>query len=283
MDYWLYLNDMPEDQLVPVARIAEAVGFRGVAVADHVAVPVDFDRSAHPSGHAPFDHRSAFPDPLITAATILASTERLAVMSYVYVLPMREPFSVAKQVSTLACLSGDRFRFGVGAGWMMEEIALLGHPVPRRGRRMDEMLDVMRRFWTEEAVEHRGEFYDFGPAGMAPRPSRPIPVWVGGKSDAAVDRALRHEGWLGMNYDLDVIHDRLARIEAGLADRAGDDPFEVFVIPNAAPTPSLHADLAARGVTATMGFAFDVADPAFAGLEAKRAALEAFAEAFLDG
>ena len=280
MDYWLYLDEADESQWIEIARCAEAVGFRGVAIPDHVAVPVRFERAAHPSGDAPFDHRTPFPDPLIAAAAILASTERLLVMSYVYVLPMREPFSVAKQVATLARLSRGRFRFGVGAGWLLEEIALLGHPVRARGRRMDEMLEILRAFWSRESVEHHGEFFDFAAAGVAPRPRDPVPIWVGGKSRAALARAARHDGWLGMNYGLDEVHallDRLAAIRSRQA--ASEKPFEVFVIPNAAPSPELYRDLAARGVSATMGFAWPGRDPAFASLDAKRDALRRFAAA----
>ena len=283
MDYWLYLNDSPEEQLVAIAREAEAHGFRGVAIADHIVVPVDFDRTAHPSGQAPFDHTTSFPDPLITAATILAATERLEVMSYVYVLPMREPFSVAKQVATLATLSGGRFRFGVGAGWMLEEIELVGHEVARRGRRMDEMLAVMRAFWTRPEVDFEGEFYRFGPAGMAPRPALPVPVWVGGKSRAALERAARHDGWLGMNYGLDEVHALLEALAEIRGEAAAGGPFRVFVIPNAEPTPELYADLERRGVTDTMGFAYSATDPAFATLEAKREALAAFQARFIRG
>ncbi len=179
MDYWLYLTGEDDQQLIDLARHAEAVGIRGVALADHVAVPVDFE-SVHPSGKAPFDHRSSFPDPLTSAAAILASTERLEVMTYVYILSMREPFSVAKQAATLSVLSDDRFRLGVGAGWLSEEIALLGHPLHGRGKRMDEMIEIMRAFWTQESVEFHGEFFDFGPTGMAPRPEpRRVARWAG--------------------------------------------------------------------------------------------------------
>jgi len=280
LDFWLYLNDVPGAQLIDVARAAEAEGFRGVAIADHVAVPVRFDSSAHPSGSAPFDHRTPFPDPLVTAAAILASTSRLLVMSYVYVLPMREPFSVAKQVATLDALSGGRFRFGVGAGWMLEEIALLGHPVARRGRRMDEMLEIIRAFWTREWVEFHGEFFDFEPTGVSPRPEAPVPIWVGGRSRAALERAARHDGWLGMNYDLPDVHALLERVRATRERRSSGAPFEVFVIANAPVSRELYRDLEARGATSTMAFAFSGSDPRFASLEAKRDALARFAEAF---
>ncbi|MCP4907448.1 MAG: TIGR03619 family F420-dependent LLM class oxidoreductase [bacterium] len=286
MDFWLSYIDEDPHQTIEVARMAEAAGFRGMALADHVAVPLQFD-AQHPSGGpAPFDHRSDFPDPLVTAATVLASTKTLEVMTYVYVLPLREPFSVANQVATLDLLCPGRFRFGVGAGWLTEEIALLGHPVRGRGRRMDEMLEIIRRFWTEEEVEFHGEFFDFPPTGVAPKPAGPIPIWVGGKSAAALDRAVAQDGWLGMNYELPEVHALLADLARRLADRGKRDPagaerFEIFVIPNAEPSEDLYQDLASRGVTATMGMAWGYHDRAFDGLEAKKKAIDLFASRFL--
>ena len=282
MDYWLYLTGEDDHQLVALSQHAEAVGLRGVALADHVAVPLRY-ASLHPSGGpTPFDHRSSFPDPMTTAAAILASTERLEVMTYVYILPMREPFSVAKQAATLSLLSGDRFRLGVGAGWLQEEIELLGHPLRRRGRRMDEMLEIIRAFWTEDSVEYHGEFFDFASAGMAPPPARPVPIWVGGKSRAALARAAGQDGWLGMNYQLDEIATLLGQLAELRSEKPKqDDDYEVFVIPNAEPSPELHAELAAQGVTGTMAFAWPAGDPAFASLAAKQRALDAFADRYL--
>ena len=286
MDFWLTYIDEDPTQVLEIARAAEKAGYRGIALADHVCVPLRFE-AQHPSGGpTPFDHRSDFPDPLITAAAILASTTKLEVMTYVYVLPMREPFSVASQVATLACLSEGRFRFGVGAGWLTEEIAMLGHPVRGRGRRMDEMLEIIRRFWTEDSVEFHGEFFDFEPAGIAPKPPEPVPVWIGGKSPAALARAARHEGWLGMNYDLPEVHALLAALrEAQAANEAASGvrqlDFETFVIPNAAPSSELYEDLAGRGVTSTVGGAWPYADRDYASIEAKRDAIARFAEVFL--
>jgi probable F420-dependent oxidoreductase len=288
VDYWLSYIDEDPEQAIEVARLAEAAGFRGIALADHVAVPTRFG-SVHPSGGpTPFDHRSPFPDPLITAASLLASTTTLQVMTYVYVLPMREPFSVASQVASLDVLSGGRFRFGVGAGWLTEEIELLGYPVRGRGRRMDEMLEIIQCFWTQESAEFHGEFFDFAPAGIAPRPARPVPIWVGGKSAAALSRAVRQDGWLGMNYDLPEIHallDELGKEFEARRPGAGGIPegFEVFVIANAEPSETLYADLASRGVTATMGMVWGYKDRAFASLEAKAAAIEAFGKRFISG
>jgi len=283
VDFWLTWIDEDVEQTVEIARLAEAAGYRGLALADHVAVPVDFD-SQHPSGGpTPFDHRTDFPDPLITAATVLAATTSLEVMTYVYVLPMREPFSVAKQVATLAALSGGRFRFGVGAGWLTEEIALLGHPVRGRGRRMDEMLEIIRSFWTQDEVEFHGEFFDFPATGIAPKPPEPVPVWVGGKSPAALERAARQDGWLGMNYDLPECRELLAALRAVRERKGLREPFETFVIPNAAPSVALYDELAELGVTSTVGSAWGYADRAFTALEAKRDAIAAFAQQFISG
>lgn len=286
MEFWLSYIDEDPDQMIEVARAAEHAGFTGIALADHVVVPV-VHRSQHPSGGpTPFDHRTPFPDPLVASASVLASTTRLLAMTYVYVLPAREPFSVASQVATLDRLSQSRFRFGVGAGWLEEEIALLGHPVRDRGKRMDEMLELLCAFWTRDAVEHHGRFFDFEAAGIAPRPHRPVPIWVGGKSPAALARAVRHDGWLGMNYDLPEIHALTADLQTRLArhrDATGEAKagFEVFVIPNAEPGEALYEDLAKRGVTATMGSAWAYGDRSAASLAAKIDRIGAFAERFI--
>jgi alkanesulfonate monooxygenase SsuD/methylene tetrahydromethanopterin reductase-like flavin-dependent oxidoreductase (luciferase family) len=260
MDYWLYLTGEEDHQLIELAQHAEMAGLRGVALADHVVVPVEFS-SVHPSGEAPFDYRTSFPDPLTNAAAILASTE----------------------AGSLSLLSGDRFRLGVGVGWLFEEVTMLGQSLRGRGRRMDEMLEIMRAFWTQESVEYHGEFFDFPATGMAPRPDAPVPIWVGGKSRAALARAARHDGWLGMNYPLPEVHDLLSELAELRADvPARESDFEVFVIPNAEPSPELHADLAARGVTGTMAFAWPDGDPAFASLAAKQKAIDAFATAYIE-
>jgi probable F420-dependent oxidoreductase len=286
MDYWLSYIDEDPDQTLEVARAAERAGYKGMALADHVCVPLRF-ASQHPSGGpTPFDHRSPFPDPLVTAASVLAATQRFLVMTYVYVLPMREPFSVASQVATLDRLSDSRFRFGVGAGWLEEEIALLGHPVRDRGRRMDEMLEIIRAFWTRDSVEYHGKHFDFEAAGIAPRPKQAVPIWVGGKSPSALARAVRHDGWLGMNYDLPEIHALLDDLQKRLASRRdatgeAKTDFEVFVIPNAAPDEALYEGLAKRGVTATMGSAWPYGDKSVASLGAKIDAIGAFGERFI--
>jgi probable F420-dependent oxidoreductase len=286
MQFWMAVMFEDTRQLLDIARSAEELGYTGIAVADHVAVPAEFS-SVHPSGENPFDHRSDFPDPLTSIAAMAAVTTRLRFMPYVYILPMREPFSVAKQAGTVAMLSDYRFALGVGAGWLREEIALLGHDPATRGRRTDEMIEVIRRFWDGGGIaEFHGEHYDFGPTGMYPAPERHIPIWVGGRSDVALRRAARNDGWLGMNYPVDEIPGLLGKLNEErrrhLETHGGNGvEFETLVIPNAMPDRGLYADLEEQGVTSTVCTAWNLGDPAFAAFGAKRAAMEAFAEAFL--
>jgi probable F420-dependent oxidoreductase len=182
--HWLCLMFEDNSQLCDIARAAEEIGFHGIAVADHVAIPHGF-ASVHPSGENPFVPTTNFPDPFTTIAAMAAVTTRLNFLPYVYVLPARDPFAVAKQAGTVAMLSNHRFALGVGAGWLREEIALLGHDPASRGKRMDEMIQILRGFWDDGTTEFHGEFFDFGPTSMYPKPSAHVPVWVGGKSDAA--------------------------------------------------------------------------------------------------
>ena len=281
LEHWLPIMFEDTTQILDIAKEAEAAGFTGVALADHVAIPVGFT-SVHPSGDNPFTPTSEFVDPIATAGAILAVTTRLQVMTYVYIVTMRDPWSVAKAAGTLSVLSGGRFALGVGAGWLLEEIALLGHDPATRGKRMDRDLDVIRE------LMHTGSTTT--PDGLevaaAPVPASPPAILVGGKAPAALRRAARHDGWLGMNYPLDEVWE-LARpagrehepLPVRRPIRRGKPPM-TMVIPEALPTPELHAELAARGVTATIGMPWFPGDPASAPFSAKREAMWSWAQRF---
>jgi probable F420-dependent oxidoreductase len=281
--YWIPFMFEPLEQAVGIARAADELGYEGLALADHVVVPERF-ASVHPSGETPFNAATPFPDPFTTIAAMATATTRLRFMSYVYILPMRDPFGVAKQVAAAAVLSDYRVVMGTGIGWLAEEFEILGQDFSTRGARTDEALEILTDFWDDGWAEHHGRHYDFERAGMFPVPAGPIPIWVGGKSDAALARAVRHDGWLGMNYPLDEVDRLLGRL-AELRREAGDDraDFEVFVIPEAAPSSDLYRRLADAGVTSTMVIPWAMGDPAFASLGAKRDAMARFADTVLAG
>jgi probable F420-dependent oxidoreductase len=285
MEYWLGIFHEGNEQMKALARAAEQMGFAGIALPDHLAMPKGYT-SVHPSGRRHIEHDTRFPDPLITAATIAAVTTRLEVMTYVYIAPMREPLGIAKQVATLAAQSDYRFGFGVGAGWCEDEFRVLGQDFHTRGARLDEMLAIMRALWERGESAFDGRFYRFPVIGQQPVPARRIPVWIGGKSRAALARAARHDGWLGMNYPMEEVHALLQQLDEARTrylDAGGTDhgDFRRFVIPLAEPSQAIYAQLAAWGVDGTVAMPWGVDNPAYASLDAKLEAMQRFADQYL--
>ena len=220
------------DELTELARAADVHGWAGVALSDHVVTPERID-SPYPytkDGTPRFEADAIWPDPLVAFGAMAAVTERVRLVTMIYVLPMRNPFVVAKAVGTLAGLSGGRVDLGIGVGWMREEFELLGQEFRDRGRRTDEMIDVMRKLWTGEPVEHHGRFYDFAPLRMVPPPPSPVPILVGGLSKPALRRAARlGDGWISELHTTDELRGLIAglREERAACDR-GDEPFQVI-------------------------------------------------------
>ncbi|HZN30166.1 MAG TPA: TIGR03619 family F420-dependent LLM class oxidoreductase, partial [Xanthobacteraceae bacterium] len=118
--------------------------------------------------------------------------------SGVLILPQRQTGLVAKQAAEADILCGGRLRLGVGVGWNFVEYQALGMDWSTRGARQAEQIAVLRRLWTEDVVTFRGRFHDLKEVSIIPAPiQRPIPIWLGGSSDAAVKRAARlGDGWM---------------------------------------------------------------------------------------
>jgi len=221
----------PPDQLLALAQAADAAGFEAVAVSDHVvhpreiATPYPYTADGAPRWQ-PF---TPWPDPFVAIGAMAAVTSRLRFLTSILVLPLRSPLLVAKAAATAAALSGGRVTLGVGAGWMREEFVLLEQPFEGRGRRMDEMIDVLRALWAGGWVEHHGEFYDFAPLEMSPAPAEAVPIWVGGVSGPALRRAARRgDGWISDLHTTEELRGIVARLRRARADseRAGR-PFAV--------------------------------------------------------
>lgn len=236
-----------------IAAAAEEAGFDSVAVSDHVVYPARLESRYPytPDGVPLFSPDEDWPDPWVAVGAMSAVTTRLRFLTNVYVLPLRNPFVVAKAVGTAAYLSRGRVGLGIGAGWMAEEFELMGQPFARRGKRMDEMVEVIRALWRGGMVEHHGEFYDFDPVEMRPAPPAPVPIYVGGHSEIAMRRAATlGDGWLGMYYSVEELEQHCrtlerAREDAGTADR----PFEIIASPMVTPTAENCERLEAAGVT----------------------------------
>jgi probable F420-dependent oxidoreductase len=245
IEAWQNLGFTDPALLIPLARTAEDLGFAGVSLPEHLATPETIVTpnpyvAGGGSGYAP---DTPFPDPWVTFAALAAVTERLRFVANVSIVALRPLVVAAKAISTAAVLSGDRVVLGVGVGWLREEFEALGVDFSTRGRRTDEVLALLPRLLGGEVVGASGEHHRFEPLSIAPVPARPVPVIVGGISDAALARAARADGWVGVNFEEDVlmpILDRLrvARERAGTADR----PHTVMV----SRPPTFSAEVARR-------------------------------------
>jgi probable F420-dependent oxidoreductase len=237
----------------PLARAAEQAGFDSMMVPDSVCYP---EHSAsrypfNPDGSREFLEDKPFLEPFSLIPALGAVTERIRFVTFVLKLPVRHPVLVAKQATSTAVLTGGRLVLGVGTSPWREDYEVLGVDWDTRGQRMDEAIAILRGLAAGGYFEHHGKIFDLPPVKMAPVPAAPIPVLVGGHSEAALRRAARlGDGWLHGGGDPAGLPGLLARLAghrraAGTADR----PFEVHVISADAYTADGVRGLEAQGVT----------------------------------
>lgn len=211
---------------------AERLGFESVWMSEHLVFPVDMSGSPHPGEDLPpVPPTTPVFDAFGVLCFLAARTSRIRLGTNVYLLGLRHPFVAARSVQTLDVLSGGRAELGIGAGWLRQEWTAAGLDPATRGRRLDEALAVCKRLWSEQVVEHHGEFFDFGPVMFEPKPvQRPWPpIHVGGESEAALRRAAFHgDGWYGLVHDVGSAAEQVRRL-ARLRREAGreGERFEV--------------------------------------------------------
>jgi probable F420-dependent oxidoreductase len=268
----------------PLARAAEAAGYASFSVADSLIYPKESD-STYPytdDGNREFLEDKAFIETFTLIAALGAVTERIRFTPFVLKLAVRPPALVAKQAMSIAALNGGRLGLGVGLSPWPEDFIVMGVPWERRGKRMDEAIDIVRGLSTGEYFEYHGEFFDVPAVKMTPAPPEPIPLLVGGHSDAALRRAVvRGDGWMHAGGDPEELDAMLAKL-ARIRDQEGrtDDPFEVHVISTDAYTPDGVKRLEDKGVTdAIVGFRWPyIKGPDTEPLATKIENLERFAE-----
>ncbi len=229
---------------VDAAKAAEEAGFESVWLPEHLVFPVAMSGSPH-TGHdePPVNARVPAYDVFVALALVAGATTSIRLATNVYNIGLRHPFVTARSVATLSMISGGRVELGIGASWLKEEWDAVGLDFSTRGRRVDEAITVCRRLWTEDVIEHHGEFFDFQPVGFEPKPvNGPPPILVGGDSPAAMSRAARlGDGWLPMNHSLSELPGGIEHV-AELRRRVGrEGPFEVTVAGSAQTLADLEA------------------------------------------
>ena len=270
---------------IPLARAAEAAGFDAMTIADSVAYPYESDSKYPytPDGNREFLDGKEIVETFVLASALAAVTTALRFDVYVLKLPIRPPALTAKQAGSLAAMFDNRLALGVGTSPWPEDYELMDVPFARRGKRMDECIDIVKGLTTGDYFEYHGEFYDIPKTKMSPAPTQPIPILIGGHADAALRRAARNDGWMHGGGDLGDPEalDRYIKQLNELRDEEGrTGPFEI----HAQSLDAYKADgikrLEDRGVTNIMvGFRMPYAvGPDPEPLENKLRAIEKYGE-----
>lgn len=254
MQFYVSSAFLETSETVEIARAADELGYQGMAIPDHV---VNLETLATPypyteDGQRRWQPFTPWPDPWVLVGALAQVTERLKFVTTVYIPGMRDPYSAAKAVGTAACLAGGRVELGIGVGWCEEEFTLLGQRFADRGRRTDEMLELMKALWQPGWTEFEGEFYRSPRLEMTPTPPR-IPIYVGGLSEIALRRAARHDGWIGDLIGLDQAIGCAHRIRQLRADKGlGMDDFTIITPLTDAFTVEHFARAREAGITAVL-------------------------------
>lgn len=201
----------------PLAIAAEECGFASMTIPDSLCYP-EVSESLYPytpDGNREFLDGKPFLDPFALIAALGAVTERLRFNTFVLKLPIRQPVLVAKQATSVAVMTGNRLGLGVGLSPWPEDFAVTGQEWKARGRRTDEMIEIIRGLTGGAYFAHTGEFYEIPSVKLCPIPSAPIPILVGGHSGPALRRAARlGDGWMHAGGGEETLAEMIQRVQA---------------------------------------------------------------------
>lgn len=202
------------------AQAAEDLGFAYIEVPDHV-----FGATARDGWTPLYNEKDPFHETFVMLGFLAAVTKRIRLSSGVLIAPQRQTGLIAKQAAEADLLSGGRLRLGIGVGWNHVEYEALGEDWKTRGARQAEQIEVLRRLWSEDLVTFNGRFHTLKEVNIVPSPvQRPIPIWLGGISDAVVMRAARlGDGWMPIIAPDEKAEEKLALLR-GEMRKHGRDP-----------------------------------------------------------
>lgn len=223
----------PLDQLGELAKTAEECGYASIALPDSLfyseKVSAKYPYTA--DGSRFWDEDTPWVDPFVAAASMGAVTSRIQFYTQVLKLNPRNPVLLARQIGSVAVLTGNRFGLGVGLGWSPEESQWCGGHFDHRGARADEAIDVLKLILGGGMVSYHGEYYDFDKLAMSPAPTEPVPFYVGGHTEAALRRAARvGDGWTSAMIRFDELRDVIDRLGKLRTEYDRTGPFEIQAV-----------------------------------------------------
>ncbi len=223
----------PLDQLPELAKTAEECGYASIALPDSLFFSEEVSASYPytPDGSRFWNEETPWVDPFVAAAAMGAVTSRIHFYTQVLKLNPRNPVLLARQIGSVAVMTGNRFGLGVGLGWSPEESQWCGGHFDHRGARADEAIDVIKAILGGGMVSYAGKYYEFGKLRMSPAPTEPVPVYVGGHTDAALRRAARvGDGWTSAMIKFDDLRDVIDRLGTLRAEYDRSGPFEIQAV-----------------------------------------------------
>ena len=250
MRFYVSCAFLKTSEVIEIAKAADDLGYDGLGIPDHV---VNLETLATPypytdDGERRWQPFTDWPDPWVLVGALAQATERLKFLTTVYIPAMRDPYSAAKAIGTAAYLADGRVELGIGVGWCEEEFTLMGQQFAKRGKRTDEMIELMRALWQPGWTEFDGEFYQTPRLEMTPTPP-PIPIYSGGLSDIALRRAAGLDGWIGDLITLDQAIERVEKVRVLRAEKGlGMDGYTVVTPLADAFTAEHYERAAAAGI-----------------------------------
>lgn len=254
------------------AVAADQLGYESLWLPEHLVFPLQIEGQLIPGEeHPPVPPTVPIFEPCAYLSYLAATTERVKLGTFVYLLGIRHPFVSARGFATLDILSRGRALCGVGAGWLTTEWRAAGLDPTTRGARLDEAIEVVRQLWTQPTIEHDGEHFSFEAVAFEPKPVQVggPPILVGGESRRALRRAAQlGDGWLGMAHTPESAAAQVEVLRA-LAEDAGRDPstIEATVMGQVAGPADVEA-FAAAGVDRLIVTPWTRSREAIGGMEA---------------
>ncbi len=238
-----------------IAQAAESAGFSSIGIPDSLFYPKRTE-SEYPYADTEAIRRyievTPFIEPIVAMSWMAAVTRRIRFYPSVMKVPMRQPLVLAKALSSLAALSGERILLGAGLSPWKEDYSYNGVSFEKRGRLMDECIAILRGAMSGEYFEYHSESFDFGPIKMHPVPKRPVPILIGGHSKPALSRAARlGDGWISANTELATLSSLVGELNAlrAAAGTCARADFELHGLDTAARTVTDFRRLAEIGIT----------------------------------
>jgi len=244
------------ENLIPMAKASDDLGYSGVYLSDHLFNPRSLESrytySKEEDGSPFWEKDVSWPDPMCLVSAMAAATTHVTFTTGVYIAPLRDLISVVKTVGTAAVLSDNRVRLGVGVGWCKEEFDQTGQEFTTRGKRLDEMIPALRSLWGGGWVEHHGEYYDVPECQINPSPSAMVPILGGGHSAPAFRRASQLcDGWIAAGaYREQDAWEHLASLKDALKKEGREnEPFSIYMSLFEMPDVDLYRRFEDAGVT----------------------------------